>query len=902
METAEIRRRWLAFFESKGHTIVPSSSLVYDDPNLLFVNAGMVPFKPYFLGQERPPWKRATSVQKCVRTGDIDEVGKTSRHLTFFQMNGNFSFGDYFKADAITYAWELLTTSQAEGGYGLDKERLWATVYLDDDEAADLWLVHSGIPAERIVRRGMADNFWSMGVPGPCGPCSEIFYDRGPEYGQEGGPAVDEDRYMEIWNLVFMQNIRGEGSSKDDYPILGDLPAKSVDTGMGLERIASVLQGMDNIYEIDEVFPVLAKAAELTGKRYGAHSAHDAAHSHPDDVLLRVVADHIRASLMLIGDGVTPGNEGRGYVLRRMLRRAVRSMRLLGFDQPCLPHLFPVSMDRMKASYPELETGFSRISQIAYAEEEAFRHTLASGTTILDSAVAKAKAAGRSTLAGEQAFALHDTYGFPIDLTLEMAQEQGILVDQDGFRRLMKEQRDRAKADARSKKSAHGDTSAYRSALDSLGRPVEFTGYDETVSEALVASLLIDGAAVASAHGGDEIELVLDRTPFYAEGGGQLADAGRITLAGGAVIEVRDVQSPIKGLVVHRATVLSGEVSRGEQAHALVDLDRRRAISRAHTATHMVHKAIREALGDTATQAGSENAPGRFRFDFNASAALPTTVLSDVEAKVNALLLEDLPVHAEVMTQDEARASGAMALFGEKYGEAVRVVSVGDWARELCGGTHAQRSGQLGLVKLLGEASIGSGVRRVEALVGTDAYEYLAREHAVVGALTEALKVRSEELPERIASILGKLKEAEREINTMRMQQVLAVSSSLVAGGRDVFGVSFVGYDAGHGVGADDLRGLALDVRSRLGNDRPSVVAVAGVAKDRPLVIIATNDAARAWGLRAGELVKVAAQALGGGGGGKDDVAQGGGVDATKVAEALARVEHAVGERVTAGR
>jgi alanyl-tRNA synthetase len=902
METAEIRRRWLAFFESKGHTIVPSSSLVYDDPNLLFVNAGMVPFKPYFLGQERPPWKRATSVQKCVRTGDIDEVGKTSRHLTFFQMNGNFSFGDYFKADAITYAWELLTTSQAEGGYGLDKERLWATVYLDDDEAADLWLVHSGIPAERIVRRGMADNFWSMGVPGPCGPCSEIFYDRGPEYGQEGGPAVDEDRYMEIWNLVFMQNIRGEGSGKDDYPILGDLPAKSVDTGMGLERIASVLQGMDNIYEIDEVFPVLAKAAELTGKRYGAHSAHDAAHSHPDDVLLRVVADHIRASLMLIGDGVTPGNEGRGYVLRRMLRRAVRSMRLLGFDKPCLPHLLPVSMERMKASYPQLETGFSRISQIAYAEEEAFRHTLASGTTILDTAVAKAKAAGRSTLAGEQAFALHDTYGFPIDLTLEMAQEQGILVDQDGFRRLMKEQRDRAKADARSKKSAHGDTSAYRAALDSLGRPVEFTGYDETVSEALVAGVLIDGAAVASAHGGDEIELVLDRTPFYAEGGGQLADAGRITLAGGAVIEVRDVQSPIKGLVVHRATVLSGEVSRGEQAHALVDLDRRRAISRAHTATHMVHKAIREALGDTATQAGSENAPGRFRFDFNASAALPTTVLSDVEAKVNALLLEDLPVHAEVMTQDEARASGAMALFGEKYGEAVRVVSVGDWARELCGGTHAQRSGQLGLVKLLGEASIGSGIRRVEALVGTDAYEYLAREHAVVGALTEALKVRSEELPERIASILGKLKEAEREINTMRMQQVLAVSSSLVAGGRDVFGVSFVGYDAGHGVGADDLRGLALDVRSRLGNDRPSVVAVAGVAKDRPLVIIATNDAARAWGLRAGELVKVAAQALGGGGGGKDDVAQGGGVDATKVGEALARVEHAVGERVTAGR
>ncbi len=902
METAEIRRRWLAFFESKGHAIVPSSPLLYDDPNLLFVGAGMVPFKPYFLGQETAPWKRATSVQKCLRTGDIEEVGKTSRHGTFFQMNGNFSFGDYFKAEAITFAWELLTTSQAEGGYGLAKDKLWATVYLDDDEAADLWLRHSEIPAERIVRRGMADNFWSMGVPGPCGPCSEIFYDRGPEYGAPGGPAVDEDRYMEIWNLVFMQNVRGEGSGKDDFPILGDLPAKSVDTGMGLERIASLLQGVDNLYEIDEVYPVLEKAAELTGKRYGANSAHDAAHSHPDDVRLRIVADHIRSSLMLIGDGVTPGNEGRGYVLRRMLRRAVRSMRLLGFDQPCLPHLLPVSMERMKASYPELESGFSRISQIAYAEEEAFRRTLASGTTILDTAVAKAKASGRTTLAGDQAFALHDTYGFPIDLTLEMAAEQGVRVDEDGFRRLMKDQRDRARADARSKKSAHGDTSAYRFALDTLGRAVEFTGYDETVSEARVAGVLVDGASVASAHAGDEIELVLDRTPFYAEGGGQLADAGRITLAGGAVIEVRDVQSPIKGLVVHHATVVSGEVSTGEQAQALVDLDRRRAISRAHTATHMVHKAIREALGDTATQAGSENAPGRFRFDFNASAALPLSVLSEVEAKVNALLLEDLPVHAEVMTQDEARAAGAMALFGEKYGEAVRVVSVGDWARELCGGTHAQHSGQLGLVKLLGEASIGSGVRRVEALVGTDAFDFLAREHAVVGALTEVLKVRSEELPERIASILGRLKEAEREIAAMRQRQVLAAASSLAAGARDVFGVSFVSHDAGDGVGADDLRALTLDLRSKLGNDRPSVVAVAGVAKDRPVVIIATNDAARQWGVRAGELVKVAAQTLGGGGGGKDDVAQGGGTDATKVAEALAKVEHAVGERVTAGR
>ena len=902
METAEIRRRWLSFFESKDHAVVPSSPLLYDDPNLLFVNAGMVPFKPYFLGQETAPWKRATSVQKCVRTGDIEEVGKTSRHGTFFQMNGNFSFGDYFKADAIRFAWELLTGDQAQGGYGLDPERLWATVYLDDDEAAQLWLELTDIPAERVVRRGMADNFWSMGVPGPCGPCSEIFYDRGPEYGAEGGPAVDEDRYMEIWNLVFMQSIRGEGSTKDDFEILGDLPAKSVDTGMGLERIASVLQGVDNLYEIDEVYPVLERAARLAGKRYGAASGHDAAHSHPDDVRLRVVADHVRSSLMLIGDGVTPGNEGRGYVLRRMLRRAVRSMRLLGVEQPCLPELLPVSMERMKQSYPELERDFGRISTIAYAEEEAFRRTLASGTTILDTAVARAKSSGRSSLGGAEAFALHDTYGFPIDLTLEMAAEQGVEVDEAGFRRLMTEQRQRAKADARAKKSSHGDTSVYRGVADTLGRDVEFTGYQEVTSEARVAGLLVGGESVASARAGQDVELVLDRTPFYAEGGGQLADGGRIELANGAVVEVRDVQSPIKGLIVHRASVLSGEVSTGTAAHALVDIDRRRAISRAHTATHMVHKAIREALGDTATQAGSENAPGRFRFDFNAQSSLPVSVLSDVEAKVNALLIEDLPVHAEIMTQQQARESGAMALFGEKYGDAVRVVSVGDWARELCGGTHAQRSGQLGLVKLLGEASIGSGVRRVEALVGTDAYDFLAREHAVVGQLTEALKVRPEELPERIASILGRLKDAEREITAMRQQQVLAQAGALVSGARDVFGVSFIGHDAGTGIGADDLRGLALDLRGRLGNDRPSVVAVAGVAKDRPLVIVATNEPARRWGVRAGDLVKVAAQTLGGGGGGKDDVAQGGGTDATKVAEALARVEHTVGERVTAGR
>ena len=889
METAEIRRRWLRFFEDNGHTVVPSAPLLFDDPNLLFVNAGMVPFVPYFIGQESAPYQRATSVQKCVRTLDIEEVGKTTRHGTFFQMNGNFSFGDYFKAGAIEMAWDLVTRSQDDGGFGLPERDLLVTVYQDDDESAALWKRVAGLPDEKIVRLGKSENYWSMGIPGPCGPCSEILIDRGPAFGAEGDVEGAGDRYLEFWNLVFMQYERGPGTTKDDFAILGDLPKQNIDTGMGLERMAFLLQGVDNIYEIDEIYPVIERAADLSGKRYGANEA--------DDVRMRIVADHVRSSLMLIGDGVTPGNEGRGYVLRRLLRRAVRAMRLLGVDTTTLPELLPVSRDKMKLSYPEVDKDFSRISQIAYAEEEAFRRTLASGTTILDTAVRETKSAGTAQLPADRAFQLHDTFGFPIDLTLEMAAEQGVSVDEAGFRRLMAEQRDRAKADARAKKSGHVDTSAYRSLADTLGRPVEFTGYDEVVSEARVSGLLVDGTSASTAVAGQQVEIVLDRTPFYAEGGGQLADAGRIELDG-VVVEVDDVQKPLGNLVVHRARVISGELAVGQSVQALVDVARRKAISRAHTATHMVHKAIREALGDTATQAGSENGPGRFRFDFSANAAVPPSVLRDVEAKVNALLSDDLPVHAETMTQAQALEAGAMALFGEKYGDTVRVVSVGDWARELCGGTHAQRSGQLGVVTLLGEASIGSGVRRVEALVGADAYGFLAREHALVGQLTEALKVRPDELPERVESMLIKLRDAERELEKVRQSQVLAAGGSLAAGARDVFGVQYVGHDVGE-VGGDDLRTLVLDVRGRLGNGAPSVVAMTGVAKGRPVVVVATNDEARRWGVKAGQLVRLAASVLGGGGGGKDDVAQGGGTDPSKVGEALTTVEHAVGELVT---
>src|SRR3954449_7466360 len=884
MDTAEIRRRFLAHFERQGHTPVPSAPLLLDDPNLLFVNAGMVPFKPYFLGQETAPFTRAVSVQKCVRTPDIEDVGKTTRHGTFFEMCGNFSFGDYFKEHAIELAWDLVTKPQSDGGWGFDESVLYPSVYVDDPEAVALWRKITGLPDDRIARLGKSENYWSMGVPGPGGPCSEILIDRGPAYGADGDFSA-EDRYLEFWNLVFMQDELSAVRSKEDFDIAGSLPKKNIDTGMGLERVAFMTQGVENMYEIDVMFPVIQMAEQLTGRRYGAN--------HDDDVRFRVVADHIRSSMMLISDGVTPGNEGRGYVLRRLLRRAVRSMRLLGYEDPALPELFPVSRDKMAETYSELHRDWDRISTVAFAEEHAFRQTLRTGTTIFDTAATEVRSSGGSVLSGDKAFALHDTYGFPIDLTLEMAAEKGLSVDEEGFRRLMGEQRERARADARAKKGQQGAGSAYRDIADSLGHKVDFTGYTEVVSEGAVRGLVSDGTAVESAGEGAEVELVLDRTPFYAEGGGQLADQGVIELDNGARIEVYDVQSPISGLIVHKAKVVNGEVSLGGHAQSLVDIERRASISRSHTATHMVHKAFREALGETATQAGSENSPGRFRFDFSASGAVPESAMIDVEARVNDLVMADLGVHAEIMTQEEAVRSGAMALFGEKYGDQVRVVSVGDWARELCGGTHAHRSGQLGVIKLLGESSIGSGVRRVEALVGGDAYRFLAREHLLVAQLSESLKVRPEQLPERVNDIVERLRAAEKEIEQVRLQQLLASASQPVAAAEDLGGVSYVGHHA-EAANGGDARTLALDVRGRMPADRPGVAAVIGSANGKPSVVVAVNDAARASGISANALVRTASEVLGGKGGGKDDVAQGGGADAGKSGEALAAIRRAL--------
>lgn len=889
MRTAEIRQRWLDYFRKHDHQIADSVSLVSPDPSLLFTIAGMVPFIPYIVGTEKAPHPRVASVQKCIRTNDIENVGRTTRHGTFFQMCGNFSFGDYFKEGAIDLAFGLLTTPVDEGGYGLEMERLWVTIWEEDDVAFE-HLVATGVDPKHIVKLTREEIFWDTGQPGPAGPCAEIHYDRGPEYGPEAvGGNVDPggDRYLEIWNLVFDEFLRGEGQGKN-YPLLGNLDQQSIDTGAGLERIAYLLQDKQNMYEIDEVYPVIAATEEMTGKKYGENEE--------DDVLMRVIADHVRSGLMLIGDGVRPGNDGRGYVLRRLLRRAVRSVRLLGVDDVALPRLLPASMNVMKESYPELETDFERISQIAYAEEEAFRRTLTTGTQIFDVAVEKAKKAG-GDLPGSAAFTLHDTYGFPIDLTLEMASEKGVKVDEAGFRALMQEQKDRARADAQAKKSGHVDAHVYNEIQAKTGEHTHFLGYTETSAEGRVVALLVDGQPVPAVEAPADVDVVLDQTPFWAEQGGQLADHGTISVAGGGLVNVSDVQTPIKGLFVHRGHLSEGSIALDDKVHAQIDVTRRAQIARAHTATHMVHKALHENLGEQATQAGSENSPSRLRFDFRHGSQVPSDLLGSIEARVNDRLQDNLEVTDEIMSLEEAKKSGATALFGEKYGNDVRVVSIGgEWSRELCAGTHVSDSGELGLVTVLGESSIGSGVRRIEALVGAGAYAQGARERALVSQLSTLTHVRPEELPEHIDTLLARLKAAEKEIAGLRREKLTASLGALVEKKVSLDGVALIAENLGEVSGADEVRQAVTDLRERMGNE-PATVILTGVAKDRPTVVVATNQGARDAGVKAGRLVSVAAKILGGGGGGKDDLAQGGGTDSSKIDEALNAVVAAVRER-----
>ena len=876
MKTAEIAQRYLDYFEKNDHTIVPSASLVSDDPSIMFTIAGMVPFIPYLTGVVPAPYPRAADVQKCIRTNDIEEVGKTARHGTFFQMLGNWSFGDYFKEGAIAYAWELLTTSEADGGLGFAERDLWVTVYEDDDEAAALWRKVAGIPAERIQRLGRADNFWTTGQPGPAGPCSEIYVDRGPAYGRDGGPAVDDSRFLEIWNLVFMQNAIENVRSKTEFDIVGELPKKNIDTGMGLERVAFLKQGVENMYETDQVRPVLDRAVELSGRRYGV--------DHGDDVRFRVIADHVRSSLMLLSDGVTPSNEGRGYILRRLMRRTVRSMRLLGVEEATFPALFEASRDAMKAGYPEVESDWQRISSYAFAEEETFLRTLTAGSTILDTAVSKTKAAGGTTLAGPEAFLLHDTYGFPIDLTLEIAEEAGLGVDRDAFDALMQEQKQRAKADARSRKRAIADVGVYRE-FRALGE-TRFTGYTDLETESTVLGVLVDGLSVPQALQGQIAEVILAETSLYAESGGQVADKGTI-VGPGFELEVLDVQRPVAGLVSHTVEVTRGEVGVGQPATTVVDAANRRAATQAHSATHLVHAALRDTLGKGATQAGSLNRAGYLRFDFTWGQALSPATRSEIEEIANNAVRDNLEVTTRVLSLDEAKAAGAMALFGEKYGEKVRMVDIGGpWSRELCGGTHVSTSAEVGLISITGESSVGASNRRVEALVGLDAFRELTAERALVNELTAALKTPKEQLPARVSELAAALKAAEKRIAQFEAKALAERVPALADAAVRTGAYRVVAESLGSVGSPDDVRALVTQVRDRLGADA-AVVALGAEVSGRPVVIVATNEAARRAGAKAGALAKAAAAALGGGGGGRDDMAQGGGADATALPAAL---------------
>jgi alanyl-tRNA synthetase len=868
MNSTQIRRRFTDFFVERNHRLVPSSPLIPNDPTLLLANAGMNQFKPYFLGEVEPDFRRATSVQKCTRTSDIEVVGDRS-HCTFFEMLGNFSFGDYFKDGAIAYAWELVTER-----FGLEPDRLWITVYLDDDEAFGLWR-RIGVPAGRIQRLGKEENFWDMGVPGPCGPCSELHYDRGPGFGPDGGPATESDRYLEIWNLVFMQSIRGEGEGKD-YPIIGELPEKNIDTGMGLERMAILLQDADSMYETDLFAPVLHEVQEASGARYGKEERVDRS--------LRIVAEHGRTASFLIADGVLPSNEGRGYILRRLLRRAVRHLRLLGVEDPALARVCAQVVEVLGEPWPELVAQRSLIEQVVASEEDSFSRTLRQGSTLLEGAIRRTRDQGAAMLPGDTAFQLHDTYGFPYELTLEAAAEAGLDVDADRFRQLMEDQRRRAKEARRELDADLRRVEAYRDLSARHGRTT-FVGYETTRAEGRILGLLRDGEELAAAGEGDQVELILDRTPFYAEGGGQVGDTGLVRTGGGAVLQVTDTRPGLEGFHIHSARVVSGEVRVGDEVQAEVDAERREAVTRSHTATHTLHWALRDQLGEHARQQGSLVDAGRLRFDFAHFRPVPAERLAEVEAAVNRQLLADPDVRVWHGTLAEAEAAGALSLFGEKYGSVVRVVEVGDFSRELCGGTHVGHGSQVGPVHVLGESSIGANLRRIEALTGLEALHYLDRERQLLAEVATLLKTRPEDAPEQLRRRLEALAAAQRELERLRVAGLERLAGELAGRAAREEGGWLV-VERVPEAGADDLRRIAGAVRDRVGAGPGVVVLGSEVQGKAAMVALLSADLAGA-GVAARDVLTRAAKAVGGGAGGKGDLASAGGRDPSRLEEAL---------------
>ncbi|MBA2326872.1 MAG: alanine--tRNA ligase [Actinobacteria bacterium] len=859
----QLRRAFLEFFESRGHTVVPSASLIPHDRTLLFTVAGMVPFKPYFGGEETPPYKRATSVQKCVRAGgkhnDLDDIGRTNRHFSFFEMLGHFSFGDYFKAEAIPWAWELVTD-----GFGLDPDRLWVTVHESDDDAERIWRDVVGFSPERIQRLG-ADNFWSMGETGPCGPCTEIFYDLGPEHGPDGGPAHGgEDRFFEFWNTVFMMYDQQPDGTRLD------LPAPSVDCGVGLERTLMLLQGHTSIWEIDLFRPLIETAERATGTRYGGDTE--------DDVSLRILAEHGRTMSFLVSDSVVPSNEDRGYVLRRIIRRAVRHGYRLGAEGLVTPALAETTIDVMGGAYPELEKARDLVVATVTREEERFRETLRRGVELLDEQLQS------GDVSGKDAFFLHDTLGFPIDLTREIAEERGRTVDLDGFQAAMAEQRARAQQ-AHREAAAGGDDAnvgLYRELLDEFG-PTEFTGRQEyETTGARVLALFGGGERVGRAGEGDAVDVVLDRTPFYAEAGGQAGDTGVITGAAGAELRVKDTQYGLPGLVLHRAEVVRGVISEGDEATATIDGQRRDRIRRNHTATHVLHWALREVLGPHVKQSGSLVAPDRLRFDFSHHQAVTPEQLDRIEQLANEQIITDAPVRHYETTREHAESLGAIAFFGEKYGDLVRVLEAGEHSVELCGGTHVHALGFIGPIKIVSEGSIGSNLRRIEAVTGDAALARIHEEELQLRRASELLKVGPAELPDRIERLVEQVKSLNQELERTRGREAVAEAGSLA--GEAVDGVVAARRD---GLSPDDLRRLAVAVRDALGSGVVALVAV-GPGGDKAGITVAVTKGLVDQGISAAEIAAPAAKALGGGTAKNPELVVGGGPNTAAVDEALA--------------
>jgi alanyl-tRNA synthetase len=881
--TNDIRRGFLDYFEKNGHARVQSAPLVpQNDPTLMFVNAGMVPFKNVFTGLETRPYSQATSSQKCVRAGgkhnDLDNVGYTSRHHTFFEMLGNFSFGDYFKDRAIELAWNLLTKE-----WGLSPDRLTATVYHTDDEAFDLWKRISGLPESRIIRIPTKDNFWAMGDDGPCGPCSEIFYDHGEHIpgGPPGTPDEDGDRFVEIWNLVFMQFEQAANE------IVSELPKKSIDTGMGLERIAAVLQGTTDNYETDTFKALIAASMALTTNNSAATSA-----SH------RIIADHLRTSGFLVADGVLPANEGRGYVLRRIMRRAMRHAHLLGAKEPLMWRLVPALVAEMGAAFPELVRAQPLIEQVLEQEETRFRQTLATGIKLLDEATSELADGG--TLPGETAFKLYDTYGFPYDLTEDALRSRGLRVDRAGFDAAMAEQKVMARA-AWKGSGAKANEEIWFDLVEEYGA-TEFTGYSGDEGEGVVLAIVKDGGRAETAEIGQTVEILLNQTPFYGESGGQIGDTGKLTTLKGFEGEVEDTSKPLGKLHVLRTKVLKGELSVGETVHQLVDAARRDRVRANHSATHLLHAALRRHLGTHVTQKGSLVAPDYFRFDFSHPKALSREEIDAVEAEVNAQIRSNETVTTRLMTPDDAIAAGAMALFGEKYGDEVRVLSMGhfdegDYSVELCGGTHVRALGDIQLLKIISESAVSAGVRRIEALTGEAARQWLSERDARLREAAAVLKSSPDEVPTRVASLVEDRKRLERELADARKQLAMGGSSAKSEGPapEDVNGLKFLGRVV-EGFDPKGLRAAIDDMKKRLGSGIGALVAV---NEGRASVAIGVTDDL-AGQVSAVELVKAAVEALGGqGGGGRPDMAQGGGPDGSKAEEALEAVRGAL-EKVAA--